>query len=158
MSHALWRISVEAPTYTASDLSGKGAETTGGRWNAKGTSVVYSSTSIALAALETLVHFSAGSLPLNRYLVRIEVPEKVWKQAACLNPKNIPGWDALPPGKSSVDWGQSWLLSGTSALAFVPSVIVPEENNCLINPSHADAALITAHVLRKWLYDSRIKV
>jgi RES domain-containing protein len=157
LSRPLWRIAVEAPTYTANDLTGKGAESSGGRWNAKGTALVYCATNISLAALETIVHFSSDALPLNRYLVRIDVPEEIWNQAVILDPSKLGGWDALPAGKSSVDWGQKWIKSGASALAIVPSVVVPEDVNCLINPQHADVAKITSTTLRKWLYDGRIK-
>ena len=146
---------MEAPAYSANDLIGKGAESTGGRWNAKGTAVIYTSTSIALAAMETLVHLGAGTLPLNRYLVRIDVPDTVWDNAFNLDVGNVPGWDALPAGKASIDWGQRWLKGNNTLLAFVPSVIVPEERNCLINPAHADISEVKATTLRKWIYDAR---
>ena len=158
MSKTLWRIAVEAPAYSANDLTGKGAESTGGRWNAKGTAVIYASTSISLAAMETLVHLGAGILPLNRYLVRIDVPDRVWDNAFDLDTSNVPGWDALPVGKASIDWGQRWLKSNDTLLAFVPSVIVPEERNCLINPAHADISKVKATTLRKWIYDARLGI
>ena len=79
-SHAVWRIAVDAPDYGSDDLSGKGAEKTGGRWNRKGTPVIYASGSIALSFLETLVHLAGPQpLPLNRYLVKIDIPAAVWK-------------------------------------------------------------------------------
>jgi RES domain-containing protein len=153
----LWRIAVEAPAYAANDLTGKGAESTGGRWNAKGTAVVYCATNISLAALETIVHRNSDSLPINRYLVQIDVPDEVWSRAVRLDVSTLGGLDALPPGKTSVDRGQQWIKSGVSALALVPSVITPEEMNCLINPHHADVANIKATTLRKWQYDARIR-
>src|SRR5713101_8129256 len=64
----VWRIAADTPDYEAHDLSGKGAEKTGGRWNRKGTAMVYASASRALACLETIVHLGSGDpLPLNRY-------------------------------------------------------------------------------------------
>ena len=68
----LWRIAVDAPDYTADDTTGAGAKATGGRWNRKGRAVLYTSRHMSLACLETVVHLKTGSLPLNRYLVRIE--------------------------------------------------------------------------------------
>jgi RES domain-containing protein len=59
----LWRIAVEAPTYTADDLSGAGAKITGGRWNSVGTPLIYSATNIALATIETVLHIRGGGLP-----------------------------------------------------------------------------------------------
>jgi RES domain-containing protein len=71
MTTSLWRIAVEAPSYTANDLSGAGAKNTGGRWNSVGTPLVYSATNIALATIEIILHIRSGDLPFNRFLVRI---------------------------------------------------------------------------------------
>lgn len=157
MSQVLWRIATDTPTYEADDLSGKGAESTGGRWNAKGVPVVYTSITRALACLETVVHFNAGGLPSNRYLVQIDIPDAVWDAAAAESADSLAvGWDAEPPGKVSIEFGTAWLRAKTSALMFAPSVIIPEELNVLINPLHADARGITAKKVRKWLYDPRL--
>lgn len=156
-SVALWRIATEAPDYTAGDLSGKGAEMTGGRWNRKGTAVLYASTSRALACLETVVHLAKTPLPLNRYLVEISVPATAWKAARTVSPAALAGWDAEPAGKASLDWGTQWLASGATLLAKVPSIIVPEEFNVLLNPAHPEIGSVKATVVRKWLYDARLR-
>ena len=62
MTVVLWRIAAVTPAYSADDLGGKAAETTGGRRNVRGAPVVYTSANIALASLETLVHLGAVSL------------------------------------------------------------------------------------------------
>ena len=153
----VWRIATEAPGYSADDLSGKGAEVTGGRWNAPGHPVVYASQSRALACLETVVHLNAGALPLNRYLVAIEIPDDVWAKARTEDERSVPvAWDAEPAGRASIQFGTSWLIAESSALLIVPSVIVPEERNVLINPRHPDSARIRAMVVRKWTYDPRV--
>lgn len=153
----LWRIGVDTPDYTADDVTGAGAKITGGRWNRKGNAVLYTSTSIALACLETVVHMKSGGLPLNRYLVRIDVPEDAWNARSVLTPADLPvGWDALPEGKVSLDAGDAWIAAATSPLLLVPSVIVPEEPNVLVNPAHALAAGLKATKVRKWLYDPRL--
>ena len=153
----LWRIGTEAPSYAAADLGGRGAELTGGRWNRKGTPVLYLSTSRALACLETLVHLTGGpALPLNRYLVRVEVPAAAWDARLVFDPAARPGWDAQPAGMASLDWGEAWARAGRSLLAEVPSVVVPEEPNVLLNPRHPDAALVRAAVVRRWTYDARL--
>jgi len=151
----LWRIAADTPSYTADDLSGAGAEKTGGRWNASGTPVLYTSPTVALAVLETLVHLGSPQLPLNRYLVRIDVPEDLFTGATEADGAALIGWDALPAGKVSIDWGTAWCTGLTSALALVPSVVVPEENNVLVNPRHPDARRITATKVRRWVYDPR---
>lgn len=119
--------------------------------------MVYAASSRALACLETLAHLAAGDLPLNRYLVVIEVPDEVWNGAAKVDPKRHVGWDALPADKVSLDVGDKWVAARKSALLIVPSVIVPEESNILINPEHPDSAHIQAKKLRRWTYDSRLR-
>lgn len=154
----VWRIASDAPGYVAHDLSGKGAEKTGGRWNRKGTPMVYASQSRSLACLETVVHLGGGNpLPLNRYLVRVEIPIALWKSRAVFDHGAHIGWDAEPAGKVSLDWGTAWVAGMTTVLAVVPSVIVPEEVNILINPTHTDVSKVTATKVRKWTYDQRIK-
>jgi RES domain-containing protein len=152
----LWRIAADTPDYEAHDLSGIGAERVGGRWNRVGTPMVYSSTSRALACLETVVHLASTPLPLNRYLVRIDVPAAAWKTATVVDPAKLVGWDAEPAAAASLNWGVRWIASRATLLARVPSVIVPEESNVLINPAHPDAVTVRAAKVRKWLYDARL--
>lgn len=155
---AVWRIAPDTPHYGADDLSGKGAEKTGGRWNRKGTAMLYCSSTIALACLETLVHLSGSHpLPLNRYLVRIAIPPSAWRDRAVLEPTEHIGWDSEPPGMISMSWGNDWAGSVKTLIAEVPSVIVPEESNVLINPLHRDAKRLRARKVRRWTYDARLE-
>ena len=157
MSRTVWRIGTDTPAYEADDLSGAGAETTGGRWNEKGVAVVYASESRALACLETVVHLNAGGLPLNRYLVAMQIPDTLWEAAETVTAASAPiGWDAAPVGRASLAFGTRWLRSARSALLLVPSAIVPEERNILINPGHSASVGITAAKIRRWLYDPRL--
>jgi RES domain-containing protein len=154
----VWRIGADTPEYEAHDPSGKGAEKTGGRWNRKGAPLIYTSGSRSLACLETIVHLSGGDpLPLNRYLVQIEIPMALSRSRVVFNPAHHVGWDAEPAGKVSMDWGTAWIQGKTTLLAEVPSVIVPEEHNILINPTHPDAAKLTGTKIRRWTYDQRLK-
>ncbi|SEO58998.1 RES family NAD+ phosphorylase [Nitrosovibrio sp. Nv6] len=157
MTVLLWRIGTDTPDYGADDMSGEGARRTGGRWNRPGTPMIYASRSIALACLETIVHLAAGDLPLNRYLVSVEIPDDVWKTATILEPKDHVSWDAIPAGLTSLQAGNQWATARISALLLAPSVIVPEENNVLINPAHPAAARIKAKKLRRWAYDARLR-
>jgi len=157
VSRTVWRIAIDTPDYEADDLSGAGADATGGRWNRKGVPMAYASGSIALACLETVVHLASAPLPFNRYLVRVDIPEDVWANAETLAATTAPvGWDALPAGRASIHFGTDWLAARRSALLIVPSSIVPEEPNVLINPLHPDAARLAATKVRKWLYDPRM--
>jgi RES domain-containing protein len=150
-----WRIASDAPGYTADDLTGTGAKLSGGRWNRPGNAMLYCASNISLAVLETFVHLKAGGLPLNRYLVELMIPDAVWKRAATLTPPAV-GWDAIPAGKTSLDEGDRWLKANLGAVLIVPSVIVGEELNVLINPLHPDTRQIIARKVRKWVYDPRL--
>ncbi len=153
---SLWRIAVDAPAYRATALDGAGAERTGGRWNQPGTPVVYTSTSRALACLETLVHLNQAGLPLRRLLVEIRVPAAVWASRIVLRPGDLEAWDVQPASLASQRWGSAWARGARAVLAEVPSVIVPEEADVLINPRHAEAELLRAVVSRTWTYDGRL--
>lgn len=154
MTVPVWRIAVEAPTYSANDLCGASAKITGGRWNSKGTPVVYCATNISLATLETVRYLRNGRLSFNRFLVRVDIPQVVWDRRLVLDP--LPGgWDAIPAGLAARKAGDRWIASVASALLLVPSVIVPDEYNVLINPRHPDAAAIGAKTLKRWVYDPR---
>jgi RES domain-containing protein len=157
MTRSVWRIAADAATYGADDLSGKGAEKTGGRWNRKGTSVIYASQSIALASLETVVHLGgAEPLPLNRCLIQIEIPLAAWDTRTVFSASAHLGWDALPAGLVSIDWGTQWARSRRSLVAEVPSIVVPEEFNVLLNPDHPDASTLNVRKLRRWAFDHRL--
>jgi len=156
-SLALWRIAKATPHCTADDLSGGGAAEFGGRWNSKGKHVVYASSSIALATLETLAHLSDAIAVRNRFLVRIEVPREVWKKRIEVAIDELPpSWLAEPPARATMAYGDRWLASGASALLLVPSVIVHEESNVLINPAHRDAKRIRSSIARQFIYDPRL--
>ncbi|MBO9380618.1 RES domain-containing protein [Sphingomonas histidinilytica] len=158
MSLSLWRIATDTKDYEADDLSGKGAEITGGRWNTVGIPMVYTSLTRALACLETIVHLNGGGLPLNRYLVEVRIADDLWSVAETQTASSLKvGWDAEPAGRASVEYGSDWARSNRSLLLIVPSVIVPEETNVLINPHHPEASRISATKVRRWLYDGRLK-
>ncbi len=157
MSVALWRIALASRTILSTDLSGRAAERSGGRWNRAGKPVVYTSTSIALACLETVVHLNVGGLPLNRVLVRVDVPDVVWARRHSLPVTGLPdAWNALPVRSASAHAGNLWLDGLASSLLMAPSVIVPEEFNVLLNPRHADALKLRALAVRPWTYDARL--
>ena len=159
----LFRIASETPDYTADDLSGRGAAKTGGRWNSVGSPVVYCATSRALAYLETLAHLLPALKPgipppKNRCMIEIGVPNSVWaKRHVARKDPNFPGgWNVHPAGMASVEYGTAWLAAKTSALLVLPSVIVPQEENVLLNPLHPDAKPIRATNAGYWEFDHRL--
>lgn len=153
----LWRIAKETPYYPADDLSGGGAKIVGGRWNRKGTPAVYASTTIALATLETLAHLGGNISIRNAFLVRIDLPAALWAQRRTVHLASLPpAWLAEPPGAASIDFGDHWLRTQGQLLLLVPSIIVPEEYNVVINPAHPAASQLTARVARQHVYDPRL--
>lgn len=153
----VWRIASATPSYKADDTTGKGAELSGGRWNAIGKPMLYCADSPALACLETLVHLN-NTLPLNRYLVRVRIPQAVWRKRKVYTVKELdPQWDAQPASRVSIEMGNTWLSQQSQAILVVPSSIVVEQQVVLINPLHADTHKMKCEVMRKWLYDARAR-
>ena len=88
--------------------------------------------------------------------MRFDVPDVVWA-ARMVTARPLPvGWNVVPEGIISRSIGSAWLAVGASALLVVPSVIINEEDNVLINPAHPDAALITTARVRQFVYDHRV--
>ncbi len=151
---SLWRIAAETRLYKADDLSGAGAAKHPGRWNEEGDAVVYASPSSALAVLETVAHLDDAGLPLNRFLVRIDVPDAAWSKRQRVEVADIDaGWRAIPTGRASARIGHEWVVANKSALLMVPSVIIEEEANVLINPRHSGAAGMRAVIVRLFEYN-----
>ena len=125
----LWRLT--APAH-APGLDGEGARLHGGRWNSPGTPIVYTSSSLALALVETWVHLPppmrrAEALP-PRVAVRIELPGDLTPERA--DPMDLTNAAALRA------FGDAWAASRRSLALEVPSAVVPAERNVLLNPSH----------------------
>ena len=157
MTVSLWRVATDTPLWTAEDMAGKGAAHKGARWNHAGEHVTYMARSVSLAAWETRAHFGrAGQLPWNRFLVRVDVPDDVWAARETLSRPPAVGWDAIPEGLVSRAAGSTWLGAGRAALLCVPSVVIAEEDNVLVNPAHADAKRLVAVKLRRFVYDHRV--
>lgn len=154
---SLWRIARETVNYSADDLSGAGAAKTGNRWNHMGIPVVYTASHISLVAIELAVHLGELAVIRDLFLVKVSVPKAVWdaRQQLTIGKLN-PAWSAVPSGRTSKDAGTLWAKRNVSPLLEVPSVIVPEETNVLINPTHPDSAKISATVIRQFLFDPRM--
>ncbi|MBL8866672.1 MAG: RES family NAD+ phosphorylase, partial [Planctomycetia bacterium] len=115
-------------------FSGEGAMRFGGRWNSRGTALVYSSATRALATLELLVHVKPSSIIDPIVLFSIEFPEELVEI-----PNRCPSrWSANPPSALAQQFGDDWAAENRSAVLRVPSAIVPNEFNYLLNPNHPD--------------------
>lgn len=150
----LYRVATTGPTWEPDDLSGAGASIDPGRWNRAGEKVVYCATTLALAVLETAAHIDAHGLPLNRYVIEVDVPDAVWAKRLVLTPHDLRvGWDAVPSGMVSQEIGSAWYTAGAHALLELPSAIIPEETVVVLSAAHADAGQVTAAAVRPFTYD-----
>jgi RES domain-containing protein len=127
-----------SPGWVDTAFSGEGARKYGGRWNSPGRPVVYLGGSRALTALELLVHLTTPLSRAKAYsLMEASIPDSCCESMTQVSPANLPdGWRLSPPGKDTMEIGDLWLASGTTLLLSVPSAIIPEETNLLLNPRH----------------------
>ena len=157
-----WRIASNEPgVFAADDLTGEGARRAGARWNVKGTPAVYASYHLATAVLETLVHVGRRKQPADRYVVAIDVDD-AWFNARDIGVvelmlKDLPlGWEVHPPHPVSQLFGAGRFKLGRIGFA-VPSAIVPEELNLVLNPLHpAFKAAVKAQATRPFAFDPRL--
>jgi RES domain-containing protein len=121
----------------AEAFTGEGARIAAGRWNSRGTGAVYLSATISLAALETLEHAGRAAAAIPYSLIRVDFPDEVVVETLAL--ERLPAnWRGQPPPESTRRIGSEWIARGTAVALRVPSVIVPEEWNLLLNPAHPD--------------------
>lgn len=150
---------IEREKYLETTLSGIGASMTEGyRWNSLNTKIVYTSESRALATLEVSFHLDLSEdLPNDRYFVEIEIPDEITILEVQL--QDLPtNWDAKPPSLTTQTIGNDFVFYNEAAILKVPSCIVPQEYNYLINPNHKAASSIKVLSKTKMKFDTRLKV
>ncbi len=130
----VWRLVRPAFTDAAAAFSGEGARRYGGRWNSVGRAVVYTSEHLSLAALETLAH--ADRKRFARELVAFEVRVPSDLIAVLEDADAPPGWRGRPTAPAARAVGDAWLAARAHPALSVPSVLVPQERNLLLDPAH----------------------
>ncbi len=146
-----WRMVKEKHVATA--FSGEGAARTGGRWNSRGVAVIYTSATCSLAALETLVHLNPLVM-FNYRIIRIEFDEGLVERLALAA---LPAdWKMEPPPSSTQRLGDKWARAWRSAILAVPSVIIPDETNYVLNPAHPDFREIAIGAPADFAFDPRL--
>ena len=137
--------------WAGSALDGSGAKAYGGRWNSPGTAILYASESIALAALELLVHVGRGQVLGSYRLFILSIPDS---SVRWLDASDLP-LDSLPVGTARL--GDGWVASGQSLALRVPSTIIPREHNLLVSPVHPDFAAVAGDAASEpFGYDPRL--
>ncbi|HTW70375.1 MAG TPA: RES domain-containing protein [Acetobacteraceae bacterium] len=136
-----WRL-CRAPF---ADLIGEGAARYGGRWNRPGRPMVYAASSAALAVLEVRVHLDLPpeQLPDDYLLLTIDLHD-------------LPTEEVVDLPADPAAFGDAWLRDQRSAVLQVPSLIVPESPNLLLNPAHPDAAHASIIARRRFVFDRRL--
>ena len=146
-----WRIVREK--HAAAAFSGEGAAEFGGRWNLPGTRVAYTSESQSLAALELLVHLNPPRF-FKYKAFRIQFDESL---ADHVSPQELPpDWKAEPPSLLTQRLGSRWAEGLRCAILGVPSVLIPQETNYLVNPLHPDFSRIMIGPALDFALESRL--
>jgi len=127
------------------DLSGEGARRFGGRWNSTGRPVIYAAADAALAVLEVRVHLD---LPPDL------LPEDYVLMALDLDGIRAERLAEMPDDARA--FGDAWLAEGRSAVLDVPSALVPESRNVLLNPAHSESARARIASIRPFAFDRRL--
>lgn len=148
-----WRIVKQK--HAGSAFSGEGARIYEGRWNSVGVRVVYCSESLALAALEILVHTQPVMIRDKFCAFRVTWDESLMSTIPVK--KLSKGWNAQPPGPISRNIGDEWIRSERSAVLALPSVIVPLEQTFLLNPKHRDFGKIKIKEESGFTLDPRLR-
>ncbi len=122
--------------YVHSAFSGEGARLAGGRWNSEGNAVVYTAGSLSLALLEIIVHLEFKEALKLYKAIPIEIPVRLLQ---VIDPARLPdGWSASPPQSLTQFIGNCWVEGLADAVLKVPSAIIPNEFNYLLNPNHPE--------------------
>ena len=146
-----WRIVPEGRATDA--FSGEGAKRYGGRWNSPGVAVAYASQHKSLAALEQLVHYAPG-IPNRFKCFFLEFDDsllEVWPLT-----KLPADWRTEPPPPSTMSIGDAWVREARSVVLAVPSIIIPDETNYLLNPAHSDFKRIRIGKPTNFDFDPRL--
>ncbi len=147
----VWRICRQP--YLA--FSGEGARRFGGRWNSRGVPMVYTSTSLALAAIELFVHLEPGQAPEDLVRISVALPEE--EPARTLESADLPpDWwtDAAIAATRSL--GDAWIRERSSLALLVPSAPIHDEWNVLLNPLHPRMAELRIDPPQPFVFDARM--
>ncbi|MBA4408808.1 MAG: RES family NAD+ phosphorylase [Bacteroidota bacterium] len=139
-----------------SALDGMGGMYGPGRWHEKGNLVIYTSEHASLAAWEKIVHVASfDNLPDNLLLVKVEIPDGIEIQTV---PQKVlvKGWNSFPFANETVNYGTSFLRKKVHLALKVPSVIIPDEHNIILNPLHPDIQSCKIISTTRFIFDMRV--
>lgn len=138
-----------------SELDGEGARRRGARWNPRGMAMVYAASTLSLAALEVLVHTDVSQAPEDLIATPIEIPDSILHEEIAES-SLLRNWRETPPPERLQAIGFEWKKRGSSAALGVPSVVIPSEQNWLLNPDHPDFKKIVPGKPQPFHFDPRL--
>ncbi len=141
--------------YALSAFDGEGAFRFGGRWNSRGTRIIYTAGSLALAALEMLVHLQDEEMLFEYSFLTARFDEELVLPVNEFRPL-APDWSASPAPLEVLQIGDDWARELASAVLEVPASVVPLEKNYLLNPAHPDFQKIILGDTEKFVFDNRL--
>jgi RES domain-containing protein len=148
----VWRIS--KAKFAESAFSGEGARLFDGRWNFEGVPMVYTSSSLALAAIEFFVHLDPSDAPDDLVSMKAGLPHELHLER--IHEGQLPSnWRRIDNNYLQ-KLGSDWAKSMSSVALLVPSAVVEEEWNVLLNPRHPDFAAIAVEPVKPFRYDERM--
>ncbi|MCL5671617.1 MAG: RES domain-containing protein [Acidobacteria bacterium] len=147
-----WRICRQR--YAAAARSSEGSYLYGGRWNSRGVRIVYASTSLALAAIETFVNLEPHLQPRDLVSIEAEIPEDVEVEKVSL--KLLPAHWHRSRDESMHRFGDDWIRSGRTVALLVPAATIPGEWNVLLNPVHGEFSRIKFGAPKPFEFDVRM--
>jgi RES domain-containing protein len=147
----VWRIAAAA--HAAFD--GEGARRYGGRWTSRGLHAVYTSATLSLAALERFVHVDPELEPDDLVAIAVEIEARIAVEAVAVA-ELPPDWRTYPAPATLAEIGDRWLRESRTAVLSVPSVVIPDERNFVLNPIHSDFARLVIGAAEPFGFDPRM--
>ena len=141
----------------SSDLSGRGAELSGGRWNSKGVAMIYTGESRALCTTEIAVHTPLGNIPTDYEIVSIEIPDDA--SIGAIDMTMLPEhWRTFPHPYFTREIGDKFISDHVFLAIKVPSAVVPGDFNFLLNPYHKAISTVRIKEIAAFEFDERLFV
>lgn len=148
-----WRLIARAHAATA--FSGIGNKKAGSRWVPEGELAVYTSEHASTAVLENLVHMDPSHFRNNYVLIAADIPDALAMDVVSVE-SLAPDWQTRYEDEALQQVGKDWIDRGESAVLIVPSAVMPQEQNQLLNPLHPDFAKIVIDEPEDFRFDGRL--
>ena len=144
----VWRIATAA--HTAFD--GEGARRYGSRWTSRGVRAAFASATLSLAALERFVHVDPELEPDDLVAIAVDIEARVAIHA--VEAADLPAdWRSYPAPATLAAIGDRWVRESRTAVLSVPSVVMPDERNFVLNPRHSDFARFVIRAAQPFSFD-----